>query len=269
MTRGGGDRAALVRMVGRDLDVLVRDRSDHGLLAHEGLGHQRGALDHLAHVVGERLGKARADARRRGEVDVPAAPGDDHVRTQVEELQERVHAGYGDDACGAVYLLGLEVRKAAEPGDLLPRGHLALQIAPVHLGIEIAELELRDAVLDRQLLDDPDEIVHAAVAAGVPGRADDERDAALARGGQKQLQLLAREMPEGDVLAQVDRAGIRAAAVGDDVVRTGLHAEMKALRAGGRRSEMSRRDEHAQATLARHGGYLLLAVGYGHQAYSL
>ena len=193
-------------MVGRDLDVLVRDRADHGLLAHERLGDERGALDHLAHVIGERLRKARVYARRGGEIDVPAAPGDDHVRAHVEELQERMHAGDRDDARGVVYLLRLEVGKAAEPGYLLPRGHLALQVVLADLGIEVADLELRDAVLGRQLLDDPDELVHPAVGARVPGRADDERDAALARGGEEQLQLLAREMSQGDVLAQVDRA---------------------------------------------------------------
>ena len=180
----------------------------------------------------------------------PQRPRDDHVRAHVEELQERVHAGDRDDARGLVYLLRLEVREAAEPGYLLSRGHLALQVVLADLGIEIADLEFRDAVLAASSLMMPDELVHPAVAARVPGRADDERDAALARGRQEQLQLLAREMSQGDVLAQVDRSGIRAAAVGDDVIGAGFHAEMKALRAGGRRPEMPGRDEHAQGALA-------------------
>src|SRR5262249_12435665 len=138
-------------------------------------------------------------ARRRGKVDVAAAPADDDISAHVQKLQERMHAGDSDDAGRAVDLFGFEIGKAAEPGDSLPGGHLALQPVLGDLGIEVAELEFRDAVLDRELLDGADEVVHAAVAARVPGRADDERHAALARSGEKQLELFAGEMPERDV----------------------------------------------------------------------
>src|SRR5262245_15417834 len=113
-----------------------------------------------------------------------------------------MHAGDGDDACCATDFLRLEVGKAAQPGDFLARGHLALEPVLVDLGIEIAELEVRNAVLNRQLLDSRDEVVHPAVAARVAGRTDDEGDAALAGSGEKELELLAREMPERDVLTE-------------------------------------------------------------------
>src|SRR6185369_7660572 len=116
-----------------------------------------------------------------------------------------------------------------------------------HLGMEISDLELRYAVLRGKLLDGRDEIVHPPVAARVARRADDERDAALARGREEELQLFAGEVPQRDVLAEVHRARVRAAAVGDDVIGPGFHPEMEALRTGRRGAEMAGRDEHAQS----------------------
>ena len=230
---GRGHRAALVGVVGHDADVLLRDLADHGLLAHERLGHERGALDHLAHVVGERLGEAGADARGGREADVAAAAADDHVAAHVEQPDEGVHAGHGDDARGLVDFLRGQVREPAQPRKPLPRPQLAVQVVGVHLRVEIAHLEAGHPVLLGDAPHHVHEQAHPAVAAGVPGRADDERDPAPARGRQEELDLLLGEVAHADVLAEVDRARVGAAPVGHEVVRAAFHAAVKAL--GGRR----------------------------------
>ena len=159
------------------------------------------------------------DARARGEIDVAAAPRDDDVRAHVEEL-----AGKVPTPATATMRVALSISssvrsgKPPSPVSSLPAFSFFLRIVLRDFGIEVADLELRDPVLLRELLDDRHELVDAAVAAGVAGRADDERNAFLARCREEKLELLAREVAHRRVLAEIDGARIGAAGVGHDVV---------------------------------------------------
>ena len=132
----------------------------------------------------------------RREIDVAAAPGDDHVGTQVEQLDERVHTADRDDPRRLVDFFGGQRGKAAQALELAARREFAFEKVLGNFRIEIAQLEFRDAVLDREFADHAHEMVDAVIAAGVARRADDERDALLARGRQEQLQLFAGEMAQ-------------------------------------------------------------------------
>src|SRR5688572_10905272 len=119
MPRNRRDGAALLRVVRRDPDIVLRDRADDRFLAHEWLGHEGRALDHLAHVICEGFGKAVMYARACREIDIAAATRDDHVRAHVEELEKRVHTRDRDDAGCLVHLLLDQTREAAEAREVL------------------------------------------------------------------------------------------------------------------------------------------------------
>src|SRR5262249_62412097 len=122
--------------------------------------------------------------------------------------RERVAAGTGAEAGCVVGLVLRQFGDPAEAGQLFPAADLPLQVVLRNFGIEIADPEFRNLMLLRERLDDRNELVDTAIAARVPGRSDHQRYAPLARLREKQLQLFSHEVPEGDVLAQIDRARI-------------------------------------------------------------
>src|SRR4029434_8042759 len=193
------------------------------------------------HVISERLWKAVMYARSGSEIDVAAAARDDDISAHLEKLEERMHAGDCDDARRLVDLFLGQIRETAQPDERFAALELLLKIVLRYLGIEIADLEPWNPVLARELSDDRNEFIDATVASRVPGGADHERYAFPARLREKKRELSSHEVAQGRVFTEIDRAGIGAAAISDDVVGVRCHPESKTLGARGRRSEVSTR----------------------------
>src|SRR5688572_26326755 len=80
-----------------------------------------------------------------------------------------------------------QLRKSAEPGQLLAVPDLLLEEILRNFGIKITNFKFRYLVLEPELLDDSHDLVDAAVADRVTGRPYPQRYAFLARLGQKKL----------------------------------------------------------------------------------
>ena len=229
-----GDRAALLRVHGGDRDVVVRDRADDGFLGHVGLGAERGALEHLAEVVGVVLGKALVEGGRGEDGGVAAAAADDDVGPALQRLDERVHAGHGDDPIRAVQLFRGERRSAVQTLDHVAALHPAAQVLPVQLGVEGHQLEGLETVLAAEVADHTDVHVDAAVGAGVARGADHHRHPLLARGEQHQLEVVLLPVVGADarVAAERPRPDVVAARVAAVVVGPGLGPDPEAALLG-------------------------------------
>ena len=127
------------------------------------------------------------------------------------------------------------------------------------LGVEVADLELRDAGAPRasSLMIDTNSF-DAAVAAGVPGRADHERYPPCPARGQEKLELLAREMPERDPRRD-RRARDRSCRHRPRRNRAASPSPPESFRIRRRRSQMAGRDQHPQRP-RRHGPILPTGV---------
>jgi hypothetical protein len=236
--------------------VLARDLAQHGFLAAIGFGAERGALQHLAQVVGVVGGEAVVQRRRGKERGVGTAPADDDVGPHLEQAPVGVHAGHGDDARGRIELGLGQVGEALEPAHARAVTQALAHPLGAHLRVEPPEPERRQAVLRGQLPDDPAVQVHPAVRARVPGRADDHRHPQPARSQQHLLEVVALPAfrAAGGVGAQRHRADVVAAGVGGDDVRAGVDAELEARRTQGRETEVSVRADDLQGMHVGTGG---------------
>jgi hypothetical protein len=227
----GGDRATLLRTHGRDLHVLHRDLAQDRLLAAIRFGAEGGALHHLAQVIGEAFGEAGAERGRGEEYAVAAAAADDDVGALVEQLDVGMDAGHRDHVVGGVESVRIEVGTIVEPLDGLAAVHGGAQPILGDARVEVAQPERRQVVLGGQLLDDADEEINAAVAAGVAGRADDHDGAGPPCGEQHVLQVVrlpVERAGEPGVAAERDRTDVAASGVRDDEVRIMLQTEAEA-----------------------------------------
>src|SRR5262249_35902726 len=185
-----GHGAALLRQHGRDLDVLHRDLAHDRFLPGVRLGAEGRALHDLAVEVGERLRVPLPDRGRREDGAVAAAPADDDVRPQVQQLDEGVHPGQGDDVVGGVELGQRQVRPPVEAAHGVAGPDASAYQLLRDLGVEIAELEAGDPVALGQRLDDVHVAVDPAVAAGVPRRSDHHRQSEAAGADQHDLDVV-------------------------------------------------------------------------------
>src|SRR5205807_1975223 len=120
---------------------------------------------------------APAYGRCRKNGAVAAAAAYDDIGAPAEQFDVRVNAGHRHDPVGGSESSQVERRPPVEPVNSVARSDFGAQIVVVDLRVEIADTEWAQAVLAGEILDDADEPVHPAVAAGVAGRADDHRHA--------------------------------------------------------------------------------------------
>ena len=108
------------------------------------------------------------------------------------------------------------------------------------LRIEITDAKPRQPVLLGKVLDDPDEQIDSAVAAGVAGRADDHRHAEASRGEQHRLEIIHLPLPRArrDIGAERHRPDVARTRVGADQIRLALAADAKAAGLDRREAEM-------------------------------
>ena len=202
------------------------------------------------------------DTRAGGKSDVATTPRDDYIRAHVQQFQERIYACDRNNACRLLDLIFSQVGKAPEPGEHLAVAQFFLQICLWHFGIEITDLEFRQLVLACQILNDADELVHPTIAAGVAGRADHQWYAVAAGCCEKQFQLLAHEMAQRGVFAEVDRTGVGTTAVSYEVVGFRRHAKVETLRIGRRGTQVTGRNQHPQFPFLAAGScHRVLQVG--------
>ena len=83
---------------GGDAHILGGDLAKNGFLRAIGFGAEGCAFQHLAEIIGQRLGKAMMNGRGREHGTVAAAAADDHLRALLQQRQVRMHPGHGDDA---------------------------------------------------------------------------------------------------------------------------------------------------------------------------
>src|SRR6185503_2465942 len=249
----GGNGAALIRMHRSHPHLVGGHFAEHGFLAAIRLGAERGAFEDLAQVIGLRLRKAVVDRRRGENAAVGAAPADDHVGALLQELEERMNAGHGDDPLGRIQFNFRQILVRIQAQDALARPHLPAHVLLVDFGIKVAELEAPQAVLLGELLDDAHVEIDAAVRAGVAGRTDNTRRAGGARGEQHLLEVvrLPREGTGRSVAAERDRADVVAPGVRRDVVGARSDAELEALDADRCETEVAVRTDDLQ-TIALH-----------------
>ena len=245
VARHRGHGAALARVHRGDRDGVRGHGAEDTLLAHEGLGGERRALQHLAQVVRAGFGKARADRRRREEAGVARPAGDDHVGALAERLDDRLDPHHRDQPIRAREHRGREVGSAVEALDpdaaSKPPGYLVT----AHLGEDRGQIEGREPVAPRQLADDLGVLVHAAIGARVGCRADDHRHAESASGQQHQLEVVPLPLFGATVLVRAERlrADVAASRVGHDRVGPAGHADLEAASLDRREPEVARRRE--------------------------
>ena len=96
------------------------------------------------------LGKAVMDRGCGEHAAVAAAAADDHVGALLQQLDERMHAGHRDDSLRRVELgLGQRLMRL-ESRDRFAGAHAPPQVLLADFGIEIADLEARQADASRR-----------------------------------------------------------------------------------------------------------------------
>lgn len=249
MTRHRCHRAALSRVHGRDRNGLARHRAEHALLAHEGLGRERGALEHLAQVVRRGFGEAGADGRRREKTGITGTARDDDVGPLIQRADERFDAHHRDQPIGAGEDVCREIGASIQSLDADALLQTTPDLVPVHLGADRRQCERWQAMLRCQLADDGRVLSDASIRAGVGSRPDDHRNAKAARRQQHQLQVVALPLLAATVLVGAERLrpDVAAPGVGDDRVGLLRDAEIKAAAFDRREPEVAGRGEQGQA----------------------
>jgi len=158
-----------------------------------------------------------------------------------------------------VIVIGLPMYNFGVPSQLkayfdhIARADFAAQIILADLRIEIADAEPRQAVLAGEVLDDADEPVDGAVAAGVTGRADDHRHAEPPRPQQHVLEIMPLPLHRArrDVRAERPRTDIARPRIGADQIRRAIEPDPKARRLDRRKPEMPVGTQDAQRRAGR------------------
>jgi hypothetical protein len=194
-------------------------------------------------VVAEPLREAGPQRQRGVDRVVAGAAGDHDVGAHVERLEVRLDAHHRDDALRLVEVFEGERAVRTERLDLLRADALA-QVVERHLGMDPDQAERVELVPSGDLLDDLDVIGDAASRPGAAGRADDQRDLALAGGDQQQLEVEVLPLARVHRLVRAQEVGAAVAAAGvgadevqralDPLVERGRVDRLVAERAGGR-----------------------------------